>query len=44
MSYVELFEHPKRFDLMRTAFTLELGIAEGREILKKNEESKSKLK
>ncbi len=43
MSYVELVKHPDKFNLMRTAFTLQIGIHEGMEIWKKNAESKAKV-
>lgn len=43
MSYVELDTHPDKFKLMRTAFTLHVGIHEGLEIWKKNEASKAKV-
>ena len=44
MSYAELDEHPRKRDLMITAFTLKNGIEDGREILKAREEQKAKLK
>jgi hypothetical protein len=43
MSYTELDQHPQKFDLMRTAFSLQIGIHEGTEIWKKNEASKAKV-
>lgn len=43
MSYPDLDGHPKKFDLMRTAFTLQIGVHEGMEIWKKNEASKKKV-
>lgn len=43
MSFVELDEHPRKFELMAKAFTLQIGIHEGLEIWKKNAESKAKV-
>jgi hypothetical protein len=42
MSYAELDAHPKKFDLMRTAFTLHLAIQDGNELAKAREEVSGK--
>lgn len=44
MSYAELDDHPRKRDLMITAFTLRNGIADGEKILKVREEQKAKVK
>lgn len=43
MSFVELDEHPRKFELMSKAFTLQIGVHEGLEIWKKNAESRAKV-
>jgi hypothetical protein len=42
MSYAELDGHPKKYDLMRTAFTLQIGLHDGKEIWKAMQEAKAK--